>query len=104
MSKKNRWKDTLPVDEVTDVVEDTMTEATPIEEVETVLKLNKTGVVICQNLNVREEPTIDSKILRIIPKDTVVEILDDVNETWYKVRVGEIESGFCMKEFIKVNE
>ncbi len=104
MSKKNRWKDALPVDEVMDVVEDTMTEATPIEEVETVLKLNKTGVVICKNLNVREESMINSKVLRIIPKDTVVEILDDANEVWYKVRVGEIESGFCMKEFIKVNE
>ena len=58
----------------------------------------------CHSLNVRKEPSTDSEILRIIHKDMEVKILKDANETWYKVRIPEIKTGFCMKEFIKVNK
>lgn len=105
---KGKRKDTKPVDEIMSVTENVVdkvadsVESTVEEKLEIKTPSNKYGVVTCQNLNVRKTPTTGSTILRIIPKDTKVKILDDVNETWYKVRIGEIENGFCMKEFITI--
>lgn len=104
MGKRGYKKDLSPIDESVNTVDETVAEETSVDEIETELELNKTGSVICKNLNVRKEPTKDSTILQIISKDTVVEILDDADEVWYKIRVGEIGNGFCMKEFIKVKE
>lgn len=104
MGKRGYKKDLSPIDESVNTVDETVAEETSVDEIETELKLNKTGSVICKNLNIRKEPTKDSTILQIISKDTVVEILDDADKVWYKIRVGEIGSGFCMKEFIKVKE
>lgn len=89
---RGKRKETAPVDEV---MEKTDTTTAPV-------KANRKGTVNCQNLNVRKAPAMGSTILKIIPKDTKVTILDSVNDAWYKVRVGEIETGFCMKEFINV--
>ena len=104
MSKKGYKRDLSSMDESVNTVDETVTEGTLFDENETVSELNKTGSVICKNLNVRKEPTKDSMILQIISKDTMVEILDDSNDIWYKIRIGEVGSGFCMKEFIKVKE
>lgn len=104
MSKKGYKRDLSSIDEPVNTVDETVTEETSFDENETASKLNKTGSVICNNLNVRKEPTKDSMILQIISKDTMVEILDDSNDVWYKIRIGEVGSGFCMKEFIKVKE
>lgn len=104
MSKKEYKRDLSSIDEPVNTVDETVTEETSFDEKETASELNKTGSVICENLNVRKEPTKDSMILQIISKDTVVEILDESDEIWYKIRIEEIGSGFCMKEFIKVKE
>ena len=104
MSKKGYKRDLSSIDEPVNTVDETVAEETSFDENETALKLNKTGSVICKNLNVRKEPTKDCMILQIISEDTVVEILDDSNDIWYKIRIGEVGSGFCMKEFIKVKE
>ena len=64
----------------------------------------KKGNVICQSLNMRKGPTIDSEILRILTKGTEVKILDDTDDTWYKVCVGGVGTGFCMREFIKLDK
>lgn len=94
-SRGNREK-ILPIDEVVETtVEETMKMRAPSLE---------TGVVTCHSLNVRKEPSTDSEILRIIHKDMEVKILKDANETWYKVCIPEIKTGFCMKEFIKINK
>lgn len=104
MSKRGYKKDLSPIDESVNTVDETVVEETSFDENETALELNKTGSVICKNLNIRKEPIKDSMILQIISKDTVVEILDDSNDIWYKIRIGEVGSGFCMKEFIKIKE
>ena len=104
MSKKGCKRDLSSIDESVNTVDETVADETSFDENETVSELNKTGSVICKNLNVRKEPTKDSMILQIISKDTMVEILDDSNDIWYKIRIGEVGSGFCMKEFIKVKE
>lgn len=104
---RGKRKEIQPVDEVMDQVKEETAEEvkeTVKEEMAEEIKAptSQKGVVICHNLNVRKAPTIGATILRIIPKDTEVKILADVNETWYKVRIPEIETGFCMKEFIKI--
>ena len=104
MSKKGYKRELSSIDESVNTVDEMAAEETSFDENETALELNKTGSVICKNLNVRKEPTKDSMILQIISKDTMVEILDDSNDIWYKIRIGEVGSGFCMKEFIKVKE
>lgn len=104
MSKKGCKIDLSSIDESVNTVDEMAAEETSFDEKETTSELNKTGSVICKNLNIRKEPTKDSMILQIISKDTVVEILDDSDEIWYKIRIGEIGIGFCMKEFIKVKE
>ena len=123
---RGKRKETAPVDEVMEKVDMTTPladeimekETSPVDEVmekeTSPVKFEKgigehamaegyvTGTVNCQNLNVRKAPAMGSTILKIIPKDTKVTILGSVNDAWYKVRVGEIETGFCMKEFMQI--
>lgn len=112
---RGKRKENKPVDETiensanttVETIAEEITETAAEEMTETVeLKAptSQKGIVNCQNLNVRKAPTTGSTILRIIPKGTEVKILDDVNETWYKVRNPEIETGFCMKEFIDITK
>ena len=74
------------------------------ETIKTEAPSKKKGKVICQSLNMRKRPTIDSEILRILTKGTEVKILDDTDDTWYKVCVGGVGTGFCMREFIKLDK
>lgn len=79
-------------------------EKSTTETIKTEAPSKKKGNVICQSLNMRKEPTIDSEILRILTKGTEVKILDDTDDTWYKVCVGGVGTGFCMREFIKLGK
>lgn len=106
---RGKRKDNKPVDEVAEttsekivIEEATETMVKPPSEIETP-SINK-GIVNCHKLNVRKAPTTGSTILQVISKDTEVKILADVNETWYKIRIPEIETGFCMKEFISITD
>lgn len=106
VNTRGKRKEMEPVDEVMGQVKEEVVKKTKRTVKKDVSELKvpqiRKGIVICSNLNVRKEPTTGATILQIITKDTEVKILDDVNETWYKVRVSEIVTGFCMKEFIKV--
>lgn len=64
--------------------------------------LNKKGFIICKKLNMRKRPSKEAEVLKILEGETEVEILDDTDNGWYKVCVGENERGFCMKEFIRI--
>ena len=79
-------------------------EKSTTEPIKTEVPSKKKGNVICQSLNMRKGPTIDSEILRILTKGTEVKILDDTDDTWYKVCVGGVGTGFCMREFIKLGK
>ena len=98
---KDRKEVTLPVDEQVNKVsiEESKKEVAKMEA-----PSKKKGKVICQSLNMRKGPTIDSEILRILTKGTEVKILDDTDDTWYKVCVGGVGTGFCMREFIKLGK
>lgn len=66
------------------------------------------GVVKSNKLNVRKEPSKDAEILTTLVKDTPVGInLTKSTEDFYCVDVivnSEMTTGYCMKEFVKVNE
>ena len=79
-------------------------EKSTTETIKTEVPSKKKGNVICHSLNMRKGPTIDSEILRILTKGTEVKILDDTDDTWYKVCVGGVGTGFCMREFIKLDK
>lgn len=101
---RGKRKEIEPVDEVMEKVDAT----TPIKKSKKASSSEShaegfiSGIVNCQNLNVRKEPSLGSTILKIIPKNTIVKVLEPISDTWYKVRVDEIETGFCMKEFITI--
>lgn len=102
---RGKRKETNPVDEImdkTDVISESVDEI--VDKVDTTsepMVSRRKGTVICPNLNVRKAPSLGAAIFHSIPEGTTVEILSNANETWYEVHVGKIESGFCMKEFIK---
>lgn len=62
------------------------------------------GVVVnCMNLNIRKDPTQVSRSLDIISSDTVVTVCDNESVSgFYKVKIGDGISGYCMSEFIKL--
>ena len=63
----------------------------------------KIGVVNCNKLNVREEPSLDSTIVCEVNSQT--ELMIDENESndeFYKVFTASGIEGFCMKKFIAV--
>lgn len=73
-----------------------------VEEIQKVI-----GIVSgCEMLNVRNEPSIDSDIVNVIPKGLEVEV-DYSNSTadFYKVKLP-VEfldaNGYCMKKFITI--
>lgn len=103
---RGKKKETAPADEVMEKVDTTKP---PVKSKKGIgahanAEGYAAGTVNCQNLNVRKEPALGATILKIIPKGTIVTVLESANDTWYKVRVGEIETGFCMKEFIKLGK
>ena len=101
---RSKKKEIAPADEVIEKVDTTTPPAKSKKRAGEMAHAEgyANGTVICQNLNVRKEPALGATILKIIPKDTIVTVLEPASDTWYKVRVGEIETGFCMKEFIKI--
>lgn len=64
-------------------------------------------VVGCKKLNIRKSPAVNPKnIITIVPEGTMLMIIDPDKATkeWYKVELEDGTAGFCMKEFVSVNE
>lgn len=57
------------------------------------------GKVNYTRLNVREKPDSKSKVIKIINKDDLVTVLDDV-DIWYHVSLEDGTIGYCMQEYI----
>lgn len=71
-----------------------------------VIKKKKTqyGVVKCDKLNLRAEADLDSDIIAILKKDNTVTIVEnDRSSTFYRVSFNG-QTGYCVKEFIKINK
>lgn len=66
-----------------------------IEELEYADEITETATVQVK-LNVRETPSKESKIIKVLEPGEVVDILEIENE-WVR-----IQDGYCMKEFLKL--
>ena len=57
------------------------------------------GTVNIDNLRLRKGPNTDSEVIKLLQPGTEVEILEDANQEFYKVK-----GGFLMKRFIDIYE
>lgn len=64
----------------------------------------RTGVVVdCFRLNVRKEATIASDVVDVIPANGRIIIdMDNSAPEWYAVLLDNGKRGFCMKQFVKL--
>lgn len=60
-----------------------------------------TGVVIT-NANLRQEPSTDAKIIMVVGRGTLVQILN-TNEKWYRVKLADEKEGWIAKELISTD-
>lgn len=85
------------VNEIIEVLEDV------VEEVKQPLFTK--AKVVANKLHLREEPSKESRSLRILDKDTKVKILDEFGyDDFYNVVLEDGTNGFCVKEFIEIVE
>lgn len=81
-------------------VEEVESELEEIEAIECVI-----GHVNVEKLNVRIAPVFDAEVVTIVKENTELEIgLDESTDEFYKVYLANGVEGFCMKEFVTINE
>lgn len=62
------------------------------------------GTVISNDgLRLREYPNTQSKILKVLKFNDEIEILNEVENGWVKVKTSNGKEGFCFKQFLSVN-
>lgn len=61
----------------------------------------KNATVICTCLNVREKPTMTSRIMGVVRKDEKI-IVKNTNDGWASIITTTGLNGYCMCEFIQV--
>ena len=74
-------------------------EITETSEEKTETEESQTAYVKYDSVNLRNEPSTDSSIIRKLTLNTEVSILQTVDSTWYKVKVGE-ETGYVSKDLL----
>lgn len=75
-------------------------EPTVVEEPD--IKEKVIGIVAnCQRLNVRKGPSKSTEVECIIEAGKEVEIIKQVNDSWYSVAFDD-NKGYCMKKFIEI--
>ena len=109
MSKKERGKfmgmEVIDLDKgetpkgtLAEKIEKTKPEISPEEKVE---KKSVHGVVAnCEMLNLREQDNQVSKVLKIIPKGTKLEIMEEFGK-WYRVKFNGYD-GYVMAAYVEV--
>lgn len=79
-------------------IEESKDEKSPEEKTE---KKSVYGVVTnCDNLNLREADNQVSKIIKILPKGTELEICEEFGK-WYRVKVNGYD-GYVMAQYVEV--
>lgn len=84
-----------------------LTEVEEVEEVESEIEAIECviGHVNVAKLNVRIAPVFDAEVVTIVKENTELEIgLDESTDEFYKVYLANGVEGFCMKEFVTINE
>lgn len=73
----------------------------PVETTEeTVKELKKVKVCKCNLLRLRESASTDAEVLEVIPVNTELTVLKNVDEKWSKVKLESGRTGFVMNNFI----
>lgn len=76
---------------------------TEVKENATPAKKKVFGKVVNGKLNLRQRPTLESNVIKILDVGTNVQILSNKNGKFLKVLVDSVE-GYCMKNFIEVKD
>lgn len=87
----------------TEAAEETTVEE-PVEEMKELVPIF--GVVTgCSRLNVRKEAKKDADVVTIVNAGAKLVIDTDCkSKKWYKVTTKDGKDGYCMKEFITIDE
>ena len=108
MSKKNFRQNNPDNQDINEVTNNSVNSESTVDSVEetanpvTVETPVYGRVFNCEKLNVREMPSKESNVLKVINKGCKVKIdLSESSDEWVKVITSDVE-GFCMREFIKM--
>ena len=86
--------------ETNKIVKEEKTEEISLPKTEVEKKANQVGRVIGGlNLNVRQEPSANGKVITTIRDGAIVEIIEIVNEEWYHIASP---NGYVMKKYVQV--
>lgn len=89
-----------------DIIEETVEEEVVEEAVEEAVKEeseeeeNLGKIIGCMNLNVRTNPDMESKVVRIVSKNDTVTINGE-NGDWYEITTKNGDHGYSMKQYIE---
>ena len=103
MSKKRGYRSDIGViDEVIpEEVKEEVLEA--VEEPVVVVTELRTGIVSAFTLNVRENPSADAKVIRVVGRGDEVKVYDgEETKGWYPVLLSDETKGYCMSKFIEL--
>ena len=93
LDKGEKQKGTLA-----DKIEESKPEISPEEKIE---KKSVYGVVAnCEMLNLREQDNQVSKVLKVMPKGTKLEIMEEFGK-WYRVKFNGYD-GYVMAQYVEV--
>ena len=65
--------------------------------------LKKAVVTDCDYLRLRSEPSVNSDVIALMPKGSVVTILEQ-DKGWFFVEDSTSEQGYCMKKYLTIRE
>ena len=60
---------------------------------------NKYQYQVLQDVNLREESSSESKVVRVLKQDEVVKLTDSINN-WYLIKDENLKEGFVSKTYI----
>lgn len=108
MSKKNFRQNNQDNQDINEVTNNPVNSENTVDSVEetanpvTVETPMYGRVFNCEKLNVREMPSKESNVLKVINKGCKVKTdLSESSDEWVKIITPDVE-GFCMREFIKM--
>lgn len=100
-SKKNYNKISTEKQGADEIVKEGVT-GTTSEKVEPKIPTLVGVVSNCKKLNVRKNPDLEAKVLKVIDENDEVEVIEGTDtKDFYEIKIGKTK-GFCMKKYIKL--
>lgn len=101
-------KEEKVVEEMKDItLETNNVEDSPVEEikeektVEKIIPSNKSAIVVnCKALNIRKEPSTESKVIGVINENDRVSTFEDVKD-FTKILTSKGIEGYCMTQYLE---